>query len=305
MKAPRPREGCFLIAIQSSGYGGILTDMKNVYKTFKKTIYNPAFYQNITSITLSESFRYYFKCTIMLAAVMTIALALFFIPAGSVFIKKDASGLVKNYYPADLTVHFEKGEASTNVVMPYLVPVPGVASTTTAMKNLLVIDTQHEFDKKTFEGFKTYALLTKTDLITGNDNGQITIQSLRAVPTGTISQGMLLSLIEKAQQLFVPLVIVGVIVLFVILVLGYLIYLVPLLLFALVPLLISWIRKAQLSYGAAFRMSLHAIVPALVIKTALNLLGLFFLPSYLTFLIFMLIIAINIRDTEQPKLLEV
>lgn len=275
--------------------------MKNLYNTFKKSIYNPAFYQNISNVSFGESFRYYAKCTVVLAAVMTVALGLFFIPAGVLFIKNKAPELIKNYFPTALAVHIEKGEASANVAMPYFIPVPGVASTT-AIQNFLTIDTAHDFDKKAFEKFKTYVLLTKTDLVTSNANGQITIQTLRGAPTITVSQPVLLSWIEKVRQSLVPITLIGTLALFVIFSLGYIIYLIPLLLFALVPLLVAWVRKTPLSYGAAYKMSLHAIVPALVIKTVLNLFGMFFLPSYLTFLVFMLIIALNMRDVEQPTL---
>lgn len=279
--------------------------MKNLFRTFKKSIYNPSFYQDVGNVSYRDSFRYYSKCILLLSVVMTIALGILFIPAGVQFIKNRAPGLVNSYYPAGLVVNIGKGEASANVAMPYFVPVPGAASTTSSVQNFLVIDTAHEFDKKTFDGYKTFALLTKTDLVTSNDNGQITIETLRGAPALTVSKDVLLSWIEKINQLLVPLSITGVVIMFIIIIAGYFLYLLPLLLFALVPLLVGWVRKTPLSYSGAYKMSLHAIVPALVIKTALNLMGLFFLPEYLTFLIFMLIIAINMRDSEQPKLLEI
>jgi hypothetical protein len=281
--------------------------MKNLYNTFKKSLYNPSFYQSTADLTPSESFRHYMKCVTVLAAVMTVVLGLFFIHAGILFIKNGAPGLVRNYYPKELVVRVEKGVVSANVSMPYFVPVrtpSGATSTIGSVQNLLVVDTAHEFDKKTFESFKTYALLTKTDLVTSNNDGQITIQALSGAPSFTVSQEVLLSWIEKIRQSYVLISIIAVVALFIIFMLGYLIYLVPLLLFALIPLLIGWVKKTPITYGAAYKMSLYAIIPALVVRTALNLVGLFILPSYLTFLIFMLIIAVNMRDSAQPQLFE-
>lgn len=277
--------------------------MKNLFETLKKSIYNPAFYQQAAQESFGNAFRYYRKCTVLLSVVLTIVFGAVLTPAGILFVKK-APELVKNYFPQELAIHFEKGEASTDVPMPYFVPAQKVMQPTAEKQNLLAIDTTKEFDKKTFEEYKTYALLTKTDFVTSNDKGQITIQPLRGVPTFTVSQELLFSWVERIRQSIGLIVVLCVLVAFIIFSLGYLFYLVLLLVFALVPFLIAWIKKTPLSYGSAYKMSLYAIVPALVVKTALNLVGLLFLPSYLTFLLFVLIIALNMRDAEQKTLFE-
>jgi hypothetical protein len=276
--------------------------MKNLIDTFKKTIYNPSFYQHVGDVPFKEAFRFYRKCTLVFSVVMTVALAIFFIPVGTLFINKYAPDLIKNYYPEKLVIHIEKGQASADVPMPYFVPIRTLGGATTTVglaENLLVVDTTHDFERKIFESYKTYALLTKTDLVTSNDKGQITIQPLRGAPTTTISQELLLSWVDKIHQSLGTIIAIAIVAVFVILALGYLLYLLPLLLFALVPYFIAWIRKTPLTYRAAYKMSLYAIVPALAVKTVLNLVGLFFLPSYLTFLVFMLVVAINMRDTDQ------
>lgn len=278
--------------------------MKNLIDTFKKTIYSPSFYQNAGSVSFKEAFLFYRKCTLVFSVAMTIALAIFFVPVGTLFINKYAPDLIKNYYPEKLVIHIEKGQASADVPMPYFVPIRTLEGATTTVglaENLLVVDTAHDFERKTFESYKTYALLSKTDLVTSDEKGQITIQPLRGAPTTTISQELLLSWVNKIHQSLGTIIVVAIVATFVILALGYLLYLLPLLLFALVPYFIAWVRKTPLTYGAAYKMSLYAIIPALAVKTVLNLVGLFFLPSYLTFLVFMLIIAINMRDTNQPE----
>ena len=49
-------------------------------------------------------------------------------------------------------------------------------------------------------------------------------------------------------------------------------------------------------------MSLYAIIPALALKTLINIFGVFSMPAYFTLLVFMLVVAINMQETEQPKL---
>ena len=285
----------------------ILHNMKTIFETFKKSIYNPAFYRTAKDTPFWEIFRFYSKITFVLTLLMTIVLGVLLVPRGITFVKNRAPELVRNYYPKELVVHIEKGEASANVPMPYIVPVKqltGVAPLPDALQNMLVIDTTHDFEKNTFVGYKTYALLTKTELVTQSDVGQITIQDLRGAPTMTVSQEVLLNFVGKIQNSLLAMVIGGVFATFTILALGYLIYLIPLLLFALIPFSIAWVKKSPLSYGEAYKVSLYAIIPALALKTAINLMGIFFLPPYFTLLVFMLIIAINMREGEQPKLFE-
>lgn len=279
--------------------------MKTIYETFKKSIYNPAFYQSAGAESFWNIAHYYSKVTLILSAAMTIVLGLVLVPVGVTFVKDHAPDLIKTYYPAGLVVHIEKGEATANVPMPYVVPlkqVTGIAPATDALQNMIVIDTTRDFEKKTFVDYKTYALLTKTEIVTQSDKGQITIQELHGVPTTTMSQEVLLSWVEKIRGSLGLIVSLGLVATFVIFVLGYLMYLAPLLLFALVPFVIAWLKKTPLSYTSAYKVSLYAIVPALALKTLINLMGIFFIPSYFTLLVFILIIAINMREVEQAKL---
>ncbi len=278
--------------------------MESIFETFKKSVYNPAFYKSVADAPSSGAFRYYIKFSLILSLLMTVALGIFFVPQGVSFIKERAPDLVKTYYPKELVVNIENGVATANVQMPYFIPLKKVSGATESgvMQNILVIDTSAGFDKKKFEEYKTYALLTGTDIITRNDNGQITIQSLRGSPKVTINQDILLSWIMDVRSFIVWIVIGGIIVTFMAMVFGYLMYLIPLFLFTLIPIVISYVKKSPISYASAYKMSLYAIIPALALKTLLNTLGVFSMPAYFTFLVFMLVIALNMREQEQPKL---
>lgn len=279
--------------------------MKSIYETFKKSVYNPSFYQSAPTESFGAILGYYSKVALILSAAMTIVLGAVLIPIGVKFVKERAGDLVRTYYPADLVVHIEKGEATANVPMPYIIPVKqltGVTPAADVLQNMVVIDTAHDFEKKTFEDYKTYTLLTKSEIVTQSDNGQITIQNLRGMPTSTMSQEVLLSWIENIKSSLWIIVLVGIVATFIIFTCGYLLYLIPLILFAFVPFFVAWLKKTPLSYGASYKMSMYAIIPALALKTALNLLGVFFLPPYFTLLVFMLVITINMREVDQPKL---
>ena len=281
--------------------------MKTIFETFKKSIYNPVFYHTVASEPLGSIFRYYSKVTLILSALMTAGLGILLVPAGVSFLKERAPEMVRSYYPAELVVTIEKGEVAINMPEPYIISGKGdtlVALKKQGLENIFVIDTKRNFEKVKFDEYKTFALLTKTEIVTRSDNGQITIQELRRMPATTISQEFLLSWVEKVRGKLGYIVFGGVIAAFVAITLGYMVYLVPLLLFALIPFFIAWLKKTPLSYGGAYRMSLYAILPALALKTLLNLFGVFFLPAYFTLLVFMLIIALNMKEVEQQNLFE-
>lgn len=281
--------------------------MKSIFETFKKSVYNPVFYQGVASAPFSDAFRYYIKFSLFLSVVMTVVLGVYLVPQGVVFIKNRAPDLVKMYYPKELVVHIEKGNASANVPMPFFVSLQGATGATTTpdvMQNMLVIDTTEDFSKRKFDEYKTYALLTSTDIVTRSDSGQITIQSLRAAPTTTISQEVLLSWVEYVRSYLGYIVGAGIVMTFIAMIFGYLTYLIPLVLFALIPLIIAYLKKTPLSYVSAYKLSLYAIIPALALKALLNILGVFFLPPYFTLLVFMLVVAVNMREAKTPNLFE-
>lgn len=280
--------------------------MKTIFETFQKSIYDPVFYKNIGQEQLSKIVRHYLKFAFILSLLMTVALCVFLVPQGVTFVKQRAPSLVMEYYPKDLSVHIEKGIATANVKMPYLVPLKniGAATTTDSMKNMLVIDTNSDFDKKKFQDYHTFALLTSTDIVTVNNNGGITLQPLTAIPTVTIDQETLLGWVANIQNYLVYMIIGGLILTFLLLIVGYIMYLIPLLLFAFFPKLVAYIKGESISYATAYKMSLYAIIPALALKTLLNILGVFFLPEYFTLLVFMLIIAVNMREVKEPTLFE-
>ncbi len=279
--------------------------MKILFGTFKKSIYGHAFYRTVALEPLSGAIRFYSKMVLVLTIVMTIVFSVLFVPEGVRFIKEEAPALVKKYYPAELVITVDKGTASSNVTEPYVIKAGDGTKTAlngNTIENIFVIDTGNEFTKKKFDEYKTFALLTKGEVVTQSNRGQITIQELRGAPDMVISQEVLLMWVERVSGslgAFVPL---GILITFTIIIVGFVLYLIPLLLFALIPLFLAWTKKTPISYASAYKMSLYAIIPALTLKAILNMSGIFFVPPYLTLLVFMLIIFINMREVEQPKL---
>ena len=279
--------------------------MKTIPDTFKKSVYDPVFYRNIADVSWKNAFRTYFKFTLFLSVMFAIISGLLLVPQGVRFIRDNAPSLVKKYFPAELVVTIKGGEASVNVPEPYVIPInpdDGSAFKNTTLKNLIVLDTQNDFNQKTFDEYQTFALLTKNELITQSTTGQLAIQQLRVAPSMSINQESLLSWVEKIRASLVYVVPLGLIATVLITLFGFTLYLIPLFLFALIPFFLAWIKKIPLSYGNAYKMSLYAILPGLVLKAVLNASGFLFVPASLNLLMFLLVIALNMRDVEQPTL---
>ncbi len=281
--------------------------MKNLLETFKKSIYNLEFYSSVASTSLKSGIIFYFKVATSLALLMTVVFSIFLVPNGVRFIKEQAPDLVKKYYPANLVVTIDKGSASSNVIEPYVIPTQGIAKEVfqgTSIENIFVIDTKDGVSGKTFADYKTFALLTRNEVMTQGNNTRVSTLGLKSVPDVVISEEMLLLAVENVRAnlgVFVP---AGIALTFMLLLLGFVLHLIPLFLFALIPFFLAWIKKIPLTYGGSYRMSLYAVMPGLVLKSLLNISGFFFVPAYLSLLVFMLIIFVNMRETEQPNLFE-
>ncbi len=281
--------------------------MKNLFKTFQKSLYSPEFYHGVALATFKDVFRYYLKFTLLLAIFMTIAFAVLLVPQGVRFVKEEAPALVKKYYPDGLVVTVTKGEASSNLTEPSIIPAEGVVKEAfqgSTIDKLFVIDTSNEFNKKTFENYNTLVLLTKGEIVTQNDIGRISIQDLSGVPNFVMSEDVILAWVEKVRTSLSILVPAGIALTFIVIMAGFVLYLVPLLLFAFIPFFLAWVKKIPLTYGGAYKVSMYAVIPGLMLKTILNASGFFFVPAYLSLLVFMLIIFINLREKKQISLFE-
>lgn len=280
--------------------------MKAFIETLKKSFYNPEFYRTISQVSWRDAFRTYFKFTAVLSVLFAVISGVLLVPQGVSFVRNNAPELAKKYFPAELVVTIKGGEASVNVPEPYIIPMNQDAGEQAyqkgVFKNFVVIDTQHEFSQKMFDEYQTFALLTKDEFVTQSTTGQLAIQKLRVVPGISISQESLLAWIETVRSSLIFAVPIGLVITALITLFGFTLYLIPLFLFALIPFFLAWIKKIPLSYGDAYKMSLYAILPGLVLKDILNASGFLFVPASLNLLMFLLVIALNMRDVEQPTL---
>ena len=277
--------------------------MKKTFEIFKKSLSDVSLYREAREAPLKVGIRYYIKAIFLLSLFATVAFGVFSVPQGVRFMKEEASLLVQERYPTDLVVTFKNGEASTNSASPSFIPGEKKTLKTLfnddSIENILVIDTGSEYDGSVFDNYHTFALLTKHDLVMRGVEERVTIQPLRGIPEMTITSASLINFIEKLNNSLALFVVLSLVIVFALLFVGYLVYLVPLALFALIPYFLAWIKNIPLTYRGAYKMSVYAVVPGLALKTLFSIGGVFLVPAYFSLLIFMLVVFLVMKRMEQ------
>ncbi len=277
--------------------------MKNTFEIFKKSLSDVSLYRDASEAPLQNSIRYYLKVIFLLSLFATLIFGVLAVPQGVRFMKEEALLLVQEKYPSDLVVTFKNGEASTNSVSPSF--IQGEKKTLSTLfkddviENIFVIDTEREYTREAFDSYNTFALLAKHDIVMRRTEGGVVVQSLRSFPEMTVASTTLVGFVKGVNDSIVFLVVLSLVIVFVLLLVGYLMYLVPLALFALIPFFLAWIKNIPLTYRGAYKMSVYAVVPGLVLKTVFNLGGVLAVPAYFPLLIFMLVIFLVMKRLEQ------
>lgn len=277
--------------------------MKNTFKIFKKSLSSASLYREASEAPLRNGIRYYVKAIFILSLFATFAFGVFSVPQGVRFMKEEAPLLVQEKYPAGLEVTIKNGEAFTNRASSTIIAGEKTILSTLfkndAVENILVIDTERDYDSEVFDAYHTFALLTKHNIVLRGAEGRVTVQPLRGMPEMTITETTLVSFIEKLNNSIVLLAVLFLVVVFCLLFFGYLIYLVPLMLFAFIPWLLAWMKNVPLTYRGAYKMSVYAVVPGLAFKTLFNIGGVLLVPAYFSLLIFMLVIFLVMKKLAQ------
>ena len=278
--------------------------MKTFFAHIGSSIYNPAFYTELTSKPFGFSFKYYLKLAVLLSLLATIVFAFSVIPAISA--KFDQYGRkFANSYPADLEITITKGQASINRPEPYFIPLSDETPNDLKEKdviNLVVIDTKRSFDLTTFENYRTVAWLTKDSIaMYRNSSGnQVQFISLKDVPDTVITRDQVNQLVNRLLPIaralpwfLIPFIfLIG---------LFYFAYrMVYLLIFALLIWVLLSIMKREIKYRVAYQIGLHAMTLPLII-TLLGLLVGFSTNLFLMWFTVLMLIIVGINHLGGSK----
>lgn len=192
---------------------------------------------------------------------------------------------INEIYPEELTINIDKGRVSTNVTEPYyitisqsdlekLIPSVNNQDKTLSKIRLLAIDTKGKAEE--FERYQSMYLLTGSSLVSYNDDGEITIRSLRQVGNMEIDQefirnkfneinknDFLTNLVENS--IYIIPAVLGV--------LGFIGLIFQLLFTTLWVKFIVRIKQMKIKFGPLFKLTVLISFPVLIFKEGLSLIG--------------------------------
>lgn len=268
----------------------------NFLKKVKSSVYDPIYYSEILNMNFGGSLKYFFKLSLLLALVGAVYLSFVSIPKVNSFISTFGDKVV-SAYPAELEVRLKDGLVSTNVVEPYIIPLPKDEFNSDYNKsnyeNLIVIDTKSDLSLDKFNAYNTVVLLTKNAVIT-RDKGKITITELKGTSDLTINRDKLVYWVGKVTPFVKKLPYIIPVLVFTGLFLYFAFSLFYLLFVALLVFIIGKIRKLGLSYKKSYQISLHAITLPLILSMVswfINIKMFFLLPT----IILLVVVWVNLK----------
>lgn len=271
----------------------------NFLKKVKSSVYDPLYYSEILNMNFGGSLKYFFKLSLLLALVGAVYLSFVSIPKVNSFISTFGDRVVEAY-PAELEVRLKDGLVSTNVVEPYIIPLPkdefNADYNKSNYENLIVIDTKSDLSLDKFNAYNTVVLLTKNAVLT-RDKGKITITELKGTSDLTINRDKLVYWVGKVTPFVKKLPYIIPVLVFTGLFLYFAFSLFYLLFVALLVFIMGKIRKLGLSYKKSYQISLHAITLPLILSMVswfVNIKMFFLLPT----IILLVVVWVNLKAKD-------
>lgn len=285
--------------------------MKELFLDIKKSVYDPVYYQELLSRPAKYSIKYFFGLALLAALILSIALSFSIVPLVRHFVSELSPNLL-GAYPEELVVTVANGTFSANVPQPYYIDPPhGYASelAKNGFAHLVVIDTLSDVTPDRFSAYATLVWFAARHVVVADTNGQMKINEYEPGTDFILDKAKFATLVHAAEPYFkwaAPVVVAAVFVGMSIAQMFNLLYLV----FGavLIFLLGRFALKQKWTYGASYRIGLHALTLPILLDTALALFGrsLSVLPFFAT-AIMLAVVYVNGKEAkpvipEQEKL---
>lgn len=250
--------------------------MRQLVEHIQKSIYGPAYYQELLQRPFLFSWKYYSALALAIAVFLTIVSSIPLVPLVSKFVHNFPEKFFA-YYPDELEVKVEKGVVSSSVTEPYFLPIPqileGVPVPYGDSGHLVVIDTKTPFSLEQFRAYRTTLWVGSNQLAVDDGNGGIRVAPLDSQASFTVNKNMFRQ-IEPKLEPFYKFVAPGLVLVILIgLLIGLSVNFVYLLFGAVLILFLGRLLKQRWSYGTSYRIGLHAITLPLLLTTVLSLLS--------------------------------
>jgi hypothetical protein len=274
--------------------------MKNLFTHVKKSIYGPEYYRELLTQPLAFSWKYYSAFACALALCLTIVSSIALVP----WISKTVHEFPEQffaYYPDALKVEINKGVVTSNVTEPYFLPVPEQfmrnAPLGASRLSFMVIDTATPFSLEQFNAYGTMVWLGGHQLAFRDGKSGVRIESFDPQTNLTVNEGTLRIFEQRLQPWYKFAAVFAVMGAFLGLLVVFGLNFVYLLLGALFILLLGRLLKQRWSYGAAYRIGLHAMTLPVLLDTFFSALNFPILHLPFLFTVAMLaIVMVNFKN---------
>lgn len=278
--------------------------MKEFIEHIQKSIYSPEYYRALLTRPASFSWKYYWSFTMLLSVIMTIAISIPVVPRIDRALAT-ATQKVLAYYPPDLVITIAGGKASVNKPEPYTLPLPSFfreGAIATGFTTLLTIDTTHEVSTEQFMSYHSIFWLAKDNLVAGDGARGVSTLLFPPEMNLTVDQAGVKRVLGQLES-FTPLVAPGIVlILFFAFLMSFAILLLYLLIDALFILLIGRFLKYNWSYGASYRIGLHAVTLPILFSTLISLVPIWTVSlPLLTALLTLVVVYMNFKDRVVPN----
>lgn len=276
-----------------------MTKVKGFFTELKSSFFGPSFYASLRDESFGSAVGFLFLSTLLVSFAIILIGTAFVVP--SVLSAKPEAFFEENF-PADLSVSLTDGKASTNAELPYIIPIPEEEKVKdSAFENYLVIDTRPETTVQMLKDYKSVAVLTEESLYVNQENGEGRVIALSEVGENVTVDKEFLTGALKGLLMFlwvlVPLALIFGAPLMAFFVTGF--YLFVSLFGAVIPLLIGKLRKIPMTYGEAYKTSLYATVPIMILTSAWMFLGVGAFPPFLDVLLFAFLLTLNLKPKKE------
>jgi hypothetical protein len=280
-----------------------------IFKEIKSNIYDREYYKEIPNKPFRKSLKYLFKLCLLAGLGSLIVIGVMSKEMPNIIRTEVAS--VVNQYPEDLVVTFKDGLASTNKEEPVMIPIDESNKKIFEEKegeeysNLVVIDTKNEFSLEKLKEYKTFALLTKENIIfSQGESGEIRIFPISDIDNLEVTKAWLLENTSKVLKKMPIIIAIITPIVYIMFVISHFVFtLLVNLFFALFIWVMSKVKNAGLDYKKSYQLGIHSST----IYVILSVLGMFLYPfndSTIRIFAVILIIWINFfmkKETANPE----
>ncbi len=272
--------------------------MKNFIEDIQKSIYGPAYYQELLNRPTSFSWKYYTNLALVLALLVTIVSSISLVPGINRALIEFPQKFF-SYYPDELEVKIVGGHATTTVPEPYYLPLPlflqSVMGTSGDLRFLGVIDMKTPVSLEQFKNYQSFFWLSENALVV-EDGGNVRVNMLDPTMNYTVNESNLRVLLTRAEPYFKFVAPVAVLLVFLAMVGAFILNLFYLIFAALLVFLLGKFWKKGWRYGTAYRIALHATTLPLLLSAMFSMVGLGAeLPFFSTALL-LLVVYLNFKQ---------